>query len=252
MKSDFGFLLSVPFVLLVGLFVSVGPCDAKTTDGQELSREAYNKRRIICIDAGHQRHGNNEKEPDGPGSTVMKAKVSSGTSGKTTGLPEYELNLEVSLKLKKELLERGYKVVMTRESNNVNISNAERAAVANLFHSDAFLRIHADGADNSSTKGAMTICQTKNNPYNGHLYFKSSLLSKYVLAGLCEAAGTQSRSVWETDTMSGINWAEVPVTIVEMGFMSNPEEDVLMASEEYQNKLSEGIADGVDKFFEMK
>ena len=205
--------------------------------------------RLVCIDAGHQSKGNNAKEPIGPGASETKAKVAGGTTGVATGVPEYQLTLDVALKLQSELQSRGYTVVMCRSVNDVNISNAERAEIANNAGAGAFLRLHGNGAGSSAVSGAETLAPSASNPYCSGIAVQSQALSKAVLNGLCAATGAKNRGVKIADNMSGINWSRVPVTIVEMGYMTNPAEDASMQDPSYQAKLAKGMADGVDAFF---
>lgn len=137
---------------------------------------------------------------------------------------------------------------MIRETHDVDISNAQRAAIANDNDADIFLRIHANGSNDSSVTSAMTICPTSSNPYCSDIYEASYLLSSLILDNYVSATGCTKEFVWKTDTMSGINWCQVPVSIIEMGYMSNPDEDKLIQTYEYQQKLIEGITNGVDTY----
>lgn len=206
--------------------------------------------RLIVIDAGHQEKGDSSQEPIGPGAIETKAKVTGGATGVATGQTEYELNLDVALLLQERLENLGYIVVMTRTSNQVNISNSERAEIANNANADAFIRIHANSSDSSSAKGVLTMCQTANNRYNGYLADNSYRLSKLIVDNIAKETGTNNRGVTRTDDMSGINWASVPTTIIEMGFLSNEEEDRLLATKEYQEKIVDGIVKGLNEYFE--
>ncbi len=203
---------------------------------------------VVVIDPGHQLKGDSTKEPNGPGSSVMKARVTSGTTGVATGVAEYIRNLEISLKLKTELENRGYTVYMTRSTHDVNISNMERAQYASTVGADIAVRIHCNGAA-SSVRGAETLTPSSSNPYVSHLASASYSLSKCIIDKYCTATGFINRGVKANDTMTGINWSEVPVTIIELEFMSNPDEDRAMQDDNMQNNMVQGIANGIDAYF---
>ncbi len=207
------------------------------------------KAKIVCIDPGHQLKGMSQKEPNAPGSSVQKAKVTSGTYGRWSRKNEYEVNLDVALKLKEELLKRGYEVVMTRETHNVSISNVERAQVANNAHADLFIRIHCNGIDSQSANGVLAYVPTAHNRYLGsNIAGKSRTLGQLIVNGQCAATGQDNLGILAGDDMTGINWAKMPVAILEMGFMSNPTEDRRLADGNFQNRIVQGVANGIDQY----
>lgn len=205
-------------------------------------------KKIVGIDPGHQSRGNSSTEPNGPGSSTYKAKVSGGTRGAATGTPEYKLTLTVSQKLETELWNRGYQVVMTRTKNDVNISNKERALLINESGADICVRIHADGGA-SSARGATALCSSSSNRYVSKLYSKSKKLSEKVLNAYCAKTGLRSRGISYRDDLTGTNWSTVPTTLIELGFMTNAVEDRYMASASGQKDMVSGLADGIDAYF---
>lgn len=204
---------------------------------------------VVVIDPGHQGQGDSTTEPNGPGSSTMKARVTGGTHGTTTGVYEYQLTLVISQQLQAELENRGYTVYMTRTSHDVNISNMERAQYATSVGGEIAVRIHANGVDNASVSGAMALAPSSANPYIAYLADSSWNLSKCILDSYCGATGMRNQGVSTSDTMTGINWSTVPVTILEMGYMTNPTDDVNMEDPAYQARMVQGIADGIDAYF---
>ena len=198
----------------------------------------------VVIDAGHQLPG-------------ASGTVAVGATGNTTGQLEYELNLQVALRLRNELVARGYNVVMTRETNDVNIANADRARLANayaaVYDEVILVSIHADSVDDPSASGAHLIYTKRNNTnaVPGVQYEGSKVLANHVrreyLAN-CEGIGKDRNNV-ARDDLAVINNSAVPTILLEMGFLSNPDEDTLMATDEFRANAAKGIANGIDAYF---
>ncbi|MYL62257.1 N-acetylmuramoyl-L-alanine amidase [Bacillus hwajinpoensis] len=218
---------------------------------QLLKKEAEPKRALptpspkknftIVIDPGHQQHANNDQEPIAPGSKQMKGKVSSGTSGVSTGKPEYELTLEAALILEELLKDRDFDVVLTRMENMVDISNKERAEIANKHQADLFIRLHADGSNDSSVKGFHILT-----PAEGHAMHKQSLqASKVIFTAVQRDQSIDTNGISFRSDITGFNWSQVPTVLIEMGFMTNTEDDHNLSDPAYLHKLMTHVAEGI-------
>lgn len=225
----------------------------KGLDPQVLEKDTSEKQEkfLICIDPGHQEKGDPKLEPVAPGSSSKKARVSSGTEGVATKKAEYILNLETSMVLKHILESKGYDVFMTRETHNVNISNSERAIFANEKNANMVIRVHADSIDNSSKTGASILIPQEDGKYTAPIFEESNKCANIVGQKMKEA-GINLNGIFQRNDLTGFNWSKVPVILVEMGFMSNYNEDLMMSNPDYQRKLMQSIADGVEEYFKTK
>lgn len=220
-----------------------------STKKEDTKEKEKAEKYLICIDPGHQAKGDWKSEPVGPGSPYQKARVSSGTVGISTKKPEYILNLEASEVLKHILISKGFKVIMTRESHDVNISNLERATFANNKNANMVIRIHADGSDDTSITGASILIPSQKGKYTSSI-FEASYECANLIKSKMDNGGFKVNGIFERDDLTGFNWSKVPVVLVEMGFMSNYNEDEMMSNKGYQRKMMQSIADGVEEYFQ--
>ncbi len=207
---------------------------------------------VICIDPGHQGQGNKEKEACAPwtaeqnseyNNTTMKAKCTSGTSGKFSGVDEYIVTLQMALKMRTTLEALGATVVLTRDTHDIDISNQDRAKIGNDAKADVVLRIHCNGSDNQSVEGVELWVRDKGDntaEYKERAAYDEAL-GKELLDYLAEETGAKKRAVNRSDAYTGINWSEVPCIIIETGFMSNEKEDKLLVTDEYQQKFADAV-----------
>ncbi len=204
---------------------------------------------IVVIDAAHQLKNNNETEPIGPGASKTEKKVNSGAEGVATYTPEYQFNLDMALLLRTELEKRGYGVYMVREENDVMISNAERALIANN-QGEIVIHLHGNSDDRSGIKGIMAFCPSEGNEFlSSDLRNDCSKLCGDILTELEASTGAKNWGTISIDTFAELNWTKIPAARVEVGYLSNPDEDRLLQTADYRAKIIQGLADGIDRYF---
>lgn len=172
------------------------------------------------------------------------------------GTLEKDLNLSISLKLKDELMIRDYDVIMTRKKDDglytegkktirqkKNEDLRKRCELKEHVDNDMFISIHMNMFAESKYKGAQ-VWHSKNEP--------SKKLAKILTEKLKETLDPNNERVEkETDgKIKVLNCSKnVPSVIIECGFLSNPEEEKLLLTEEYQLKIVEAICDAIDEYF---
>ena len=206
-------------------------------------------RPVVVIDPGHDLRGNPVLEPIGPGSTTLKIKDGGGTRGVTTGISEASLNLDVSLRLRRLLERAGVRVVMTRTTTSgTSVGNIARARIANDAHARLFLRVHADGHENPAVRGTHILVPADRVGWTDDVYRPSRRAASLVLSELVAALGFPDRGISEHTDFTGFNWADVPVILVEMGFMTNATEDRSLATARTRAAAARGMCRGTLRF----
>lgn len=201
---------------------------------------------MIGIDAGHQGKGDSTKEPVSPGSSETKARVSSGTAGRFSKVPEHEVNLAVALLLEQKLLDLGADIVMVRRTADVNVSNSERAVMMNQAGTDLCIRIHCNGSDNADVNGALMMVPAAD--VTEDINEASLKAGEIILKKFIEATGARDTGILKSYDLTGFNWSTVPVCLIEMGYMTNEEEDWKLVDVEYQELCAQGLADGITEW----
>jgi N-acetylmuramoyl-L-alanine amidase len=215
------------------------------------SKERVSGDWLVCIDPGHQARSDLSPEPIGPDAKTMKQRVTAGVTGAETGMPESEITLQVAVNLKKRLESLGLRVVMTRTTNDVNISNRERALVANRSGAHLFVRIQGQGSTDPATAGVEVLYPGMNR-WTAPIASSSKQAAHAVHSAVLQATGAPDQGVLARTDLTGFNWSKTPAILVGCGYLTNPVEDRLLASPHYQDKLAGGIADGIVAYLERE
>jgi N-acetylmuramoyl-L-alanine amidase len=253
------------FVLLTILFIATAvvriyngkaannPQKVEVNDVIEtMNLHSNNAGKVIVIDPGHGVKVDMDTEPLAPGSLKKRVKAPVGAIGVFTKTPEYKIDWDVALKLKSILEEKGFTVVMTKNDMVENPSGIERAEIGNKENARLVVRIHADSFKDSSVTGTSILVPGADSGSRESLSNESSRCANMILSVMANKAGVKERGVVLRKDLTAFNWSNVPTLLIEMGFLSNKEEDMLLNQEEYQYKLASAIADGIEEALKVE
>ncbi len=207
------------------------------------------KKLIVAIDPGQQKSQDRNLEPIGPGASTTVEKMSYGATSINTKEREYLWTMRMAELIRAELEARDYEVVLVREADQDNISNSERAQIANEAKADVFIGIQLDASSNTSIKGMYTQYASASNPYVPMDSIDGSkVLGEMIHKSLISKTNAEDKGTRPTDRLAEINWAKMPTVILTLGYASNKEEDGLLQTAEYQQTITACICDSIDAF----
>lgn len=180
----------------------------------------------------------------------LKAKMTAASVGISSGIFEYDVTMSVANYLNAELVKRGYTVYLSRTTNNVNLSNAKRAQMANASGAEVYIKLEAASSRDETATGELGFITTSANSHNGALYQKNYELCYDVLKTTCQETNSARMGIYETDNMTSLNYCNMPAMVLNMGFLSYELDDVNLNTDDFKKKMAVGIADGIDLYFQ--
>lgn len=209
---------------------------------------------VVCVDPGHQEMTQEETVRLAPNFKKTTSTTVGMAKGMVTNRRESIVVLEIGLLLRNALLEEGATVIMTRETQDTFVGMIERADIPNNAGADFVLRLHCNNRADETVQGIAIYC-----PYQSSYAMEVAdedtyrTMGQTLLKAMQEATGQTKGKCTLSNSYVGNNWSKMPSFLVEMGYMSNRKEDLLMsASPEYQQKLVDGMVEGIYELSVMR
>lgn len=195
------------------------PPDSNSAQSPSVSKDDNLSNRIIVLDPGH---GGID-----PGCTYNE-------------IQEHNITLELSFLIRDVLIEKGYQVIMTREKNEY-VSLKERVEIANTRKAGLFISIHINAFEDENVSGIETWFNPHTNPQN-------STLAECIQQSTVAATHAKNRGTYPSSELVVTRDTLIPSCLVEVGYLTNPSERASITNSDYQIRLAQSIADGIEEW----